>query len=138
MATNIFKSVATLSKKQIKTEKSETKKAVNNALKDYEGILEATFKMLIKDPDIRVRNLANAAKGRYQTAVGVVSNCFPYQTAAGALCRKAKDADGRKVWSEKKLTAAAARGIIKDALKHFTDTLGCPAPTVVVVGAAVE
>lgn len=138
MKTNIFKSVETLSKKQIKSEKKETKKAVNNALKDYEANINAAFNLVIKDPDQRARNVANAAKGKYRTALEVVANCFPYQTEAGALCAKRKNDDGIIVWSEKKLTASSARGIVRDALKHFTDTLGNPCPLVVIAGVAVK
>ena len=138
MATNIFKSVATLTKKQIKSEKSTTKKAISAALKDYEASINAAFNQVIKSTDQHARNVANAAKGRYQTAVDVVANCFPYQTAEGVLARKTKSEDGVKVWAEKNLTAAAARGIVRDSLKHFTDTLGCPCPQVVVIGEAVK
>lgn len=136
MATiNLFK--ANLQGKQLITEKSLTKKAVNAALRNYEATINGEFTKVIKDTDIRARNVANAAKGKFGTALDVVANCYPYQTADGVLCTKAKAADGTKVWAVKKLTAAAARGIVRDALKTFTDGVGEAIVTRVVVGEAV-
>jgi len=135
---NIFKSTALMSKKEIKSAKAETKKGISAALKDYESAINGAYNQVVKSSEKRARDAANAAKGKYKTAIDVVANCFPFQTENGTLCRKAKDENGSKVWAEKKLTAAAARGIVRDALKHFTDTLGSPCPQVVVIGEAVK
>lgn len=112
-------------------EKAATRKATAAALANFAASIDAEFTKVIKDPDRRARNVANAAKGRYQTAAAVVANCFPYQTAAGELLTRAavRDDDGTitgYVWTAKKLTAAAARGIVRAALDNFTKTVGAP------------
>lgn len=133
---NLFTS--NLEGKQLRSEKSLTKKAVNAALQDFEKAIEGAFNAVIKSEDRRARNVANAAKGKYHTALQVVSNCYPYQTEGGTLlCKKAAD-DDTKVWAEKKLTAAAARGIVRDALKNFTNFVGAPEVQVHEVGEKVE
>ena len=133
---NLFTS--NLTGKQLVTEKSETKKAVKAALADYEATINSAFTQVIKNEDIRCRNVANAAKGKYQTALNVVANCYPYQTKDGALACKGKNEEGVKVWKAKKLTAAAARGIVKAALDNFTKFVGNPDTTIVVINNPVE
>lgn len=135
---NLFTSC--LQGKELVTEKSLTKKAINAALQNYEDAINAAFTVVIKSPDKRARNVANAAKGKYQTALAVVANCFPFQTEDGTLCtKKAKsDEDDTKIWAAKKLTAAAARGIVRDSLKNFTNGVGTPTITKVKIGASVE
>lgn len=129
---NLFTS--NLTGKALVTEKSETRKATAAALADYSKSLDAEFTKVIKSEDRRARNLANAVKGRYQTVIAAIAACYPYQTAAGVLaCKKTRE-DGEKVWAEKKLTASAARGIVRDSLNNFTKTVGQPVVTVVVVG----
>ena len=133
---NLFTS--NLTGKQLVTEKSETKKAVKAALADYEATINSAFTQVIKSTDKRCRNVANAAKGKYQTALDVVANCYPYQTKAGVLACKGKNADEVKVWKAKKLTAAAARGIVKASLDNFTKYVGAPVITYVEIGKPVE
>ena len=135
---NLFKS--NLTGKELRIEKSETKKAINAALRDFEKAIEGAFNAVIKSEDRRARNVANAAKGKYRTAIDVIQNCFPYQTEDGVLCcKKSADKDtADKVWAEKKLTAAAARGIVRDSLKNFTNFVGAPEITIVKVGEKVE
>ena len=135
---NLFTS--NLEGKQLRSEKSLTKKAVSAALQDYEKAIEGAFNAVIKSEDRRARNVANAAKGKYHTALQVVANCFPYQTEGGLLlCKKAAGEDTDvKVWAEKKLTAAAARGIVREALKNFTNFVGAPEIQVHEVGEKVE
>lgn len=133
---NLFTS--NLTGKQLITEKSETKKAVKAALADYESTINSAFTQVVKSTDIRCRNLANAAKGKYQTAIDVVANCYPYQTKTGILASKGKNENDVKVWKEKKLTAAAARGIVKAALDNFTKFVGNPEITYVELGKPVE
>lgn len=133
---NLFTS--NLEGKALRVEKSESKKAVAEALKNFEKSIDAEFTKVIKSEDRRCRNVANAAKGQYKTALAVVAACFPYQTADGTLCRKVTDEAGNKVWAAKKLTAAAARGIVRDALKCFIDGIGTPAVTIVEIGDAVK
>lgn len=133
---NLFSS--NLEGRALRHEISETKKSVSQALRDYESAINAAFTQVVKSTDRRARNVANAAKGRYNSAVAVVAACYPYQTADGTLCRRATLEDGRKVWAEKKLTAAAARGIVRDSLKNFTAGVGTPSVAVVVLGAPIE
>lgn len=133
---NLFTS--NLTGKQLITEKSETKKAVKAALADYEATINSAFTQVIKSTDIRCRNVANAAKGKYTTALDVVANCYPYQTKAGVLACKGKNEDDVKVWKAKKLTAAAARSIVKASLDNFTKFVGSPEITYVEIGKPVE
>ena len=133
---NLFTS--NLTGKQLVTEKSETKKAVKAALADYEATINSAFTQVIKSTDKRCRNVANAAKGKFRTALDVVANCYPYQTKAGVLACKGKNADEVKVWKAKKLTAAAARGIVKASLDNFTKYVGAPVITYVEIGKPVE
>ena len=135
-AVNLFSS--NLEGRALRHEVSESKKAVSQALRDYESAIDAAFTQVIKSADRRARNVANAAKGKYSTAVAVVAACYPYQTADGTLCRRATLEDGRKVWAEKKLTAAAARGIVRDSLKNFTAGVGTPSVAEVVIGSSIE
>ena len=133
---NLFTS--NLEGKQLRNEKSLTKKAVNVALQDYEKAIEGAFNAVIKSEDRRARNVANAAKGKYKTALQVVANCYPYQTADGTLLCKKADEEGTKFWQAKKLTAAAARSIVRDSLKNFTNFVGAPEIQVHEIGAKVE
>lgn len=133
---NLFTS--NLEGKQLRKEKSETKKAINASLADYEKTIDAEFTKVIKSEDKRARNCANAAKGKYKTALLVVANCFPYQTEDGTLLCKKADEEGTKFWQAKKLTAAAARGIVRDSLKNFTNFVGAPEIQVHEIGAKVE
>lgn len=133
---NLF--TANLAGKELRKEKSETKKSINAALADYEKTIDAEFTKVIKSEDKRARNCANAAKGKFHTAIEVVANCYPYQTKAGVLACKGKNEDDIKVWKEKKLTAAAARGIVRESLKNFTNFVGAPEITIVEIGAKVE
>lgn len=126
---NLF--TANLEGRALIQEKAATRKATAAALANFTASIDAEFTKVIKDHDRRARNVANAAKGRYQSAAAVVANCFPYQTAAGDLLTRAavKDAAGNitgHVWTAKKLTASAARGIVRAALDNFTKTVGAP------------
>ena len=133
---NLFTS--NLEGKQLRNEKSLTKKAVNAALQDFERAIDGAFNAVVKSEDRRARNVANAAKGKYHTALQVVANCYPYQTEGGLLLCKKADEEGTKYWQAKKLTAAAARGIVRDALKNFTNFVGAPEIQVHEIGAKVE
>ena len=117
---------------------SATNKATRAALANFAASIDAEFTKVIKDTDRRARNVANAAKGKYQTAAAVVAACYPYQTAAGELLTTKKDAAGVRVWSLKNLTAAAARGIVRDSLKNFTRTIGAPVVEIHAAGDMVE
>lgn len=142
MAKNINLFTSNLSGKQLRTEKSESKKAVSAALRDYERAIDGAFTAVIKDTDRRARNVANAAKGQFKTALAVVVACYPWQTEAGtlAVAKTIEEADGskRRVWAAKKLTAAAARGIVRVSLNNFIATVGQPVVQTVVIGEPVN
>lgn len=134
---NLFTS--NLTGKALVTEKSETRKAIRVSLADFAKSIDAEFSKVLKSEDRRARNVGNAAKGKYQTAIKVVEACFPYQTEDGVLCCKKLNADGSaKVWAEKKLTAAAARSIVRDSLNNFTKYVGHPEVAIVKLGSVVE
>lgn len=133
---NLFTS--NLTGKALISEKSATKKAVCEVLKDYEKTIDSAFMQVTKSTDKKARDCGNAAKGKFKTALEVVANCYPYQTKDGVLATKGTDEEGEKVWKEKKLTAAAARGIVRDSLKNFTNFVGQPEIVTVVLGAKVE
>lgn len=132
---NLFTS--NLTGKALKTEQSESKKAVKNSLADFGKSIDAEFTKVIKSEDKKARNVANAAKGQFKTAVAVVAGCYPFQTKDGVLCCKKRDENGVKVWAEKKLTAAAARGIVRDSLNNFIKGVGKPEITFVEIGDAI-
>ena len=134
---NLFKS--NLQGKQLISEKSESKKAVKNALVKFGPALDSALTAVIRDTDIRARNVANAAKGSYKTAIAVVEACYPYQTEAGVLCAKHTDKEtGARVWRERNLTAASARAIMRESLNNFIKFVGKPEITRVQIGAPVE
>ena len=133
---NLF--TANLSGKVLVTEKALTRKATNEALRNFEKSIDAEFTKVIKADDKRARNVANAAKGKYQTALQVVANCFPYQTEDGVLCARRTREDGVRVWAEKKLTASSARSIVRDSLNNFTKYVGAPEVVRVTIGAVIE
>ena len=131
-------STSTLTAKAVITAKAADKKAITKALADAAKMLEAAFAAVVKADDKRARNVANAAKGRYQSAAAIVANCWPNQTAEGLLLRKAKADDGRIIWAEKAVTAVGARGLLREALKNFIAGNGQPAVAVHTLGAEVE
>lgn len=161
MATNLFTN-GTLTKKQTRELQVLTNKETARALNDFIASIEAEFAKVIKDKEINVRNLANATKGKYQTAINVVSACYPYQdqqpivkitydekgkqvvnVEAGALMSKkaVKNEAGEitgYIWDYKKLTASSARGIVRESLRNYTNSVGKPIVNVVEAGAVVE
>lgn len=133
----------TMTAKAVISEKAADKKAVSKALADAAKMLEAAFSAIVKADDKRARNVANAAKGRYQSAAAIVANCWPNQTAEGLLLKKAKVTadDGQTtatVWAEKTVTASGARGLLKEALNNFIKGNGQPAVAIHALGAVVE
>ena len=80
---NLFTS--NLQGKALVSEKSATKKAIVTVLANYEESINAEYSKVVKSKEKRVRNVANAAKGKYKKALDVVANCYPYQTKEGKL-----------------------------------------------------
>ena len=133
---NLFTS--NLEGKALISEKSASRKAVSVSLADYCKSIDAEFTKVYKSDDKRARDVANAAKGKYQTALQVVVNCYPFQTAAGELATKKTTDAGERIWALRKLTAAAARSIVRESLNNFIKTVGQPEVTTVVIGQPVE
>ena len=116
MKKSIYNGIENLSKKQVIAARAEEKKNVRTTLADFGLSLESAYKQLTATGSTS-RNAANATKGLYRTAVNVVANCYPYQTATGELCTKTKD--GYKV---RKLSGtAAAYAIVKASVCNFID-----------------
>lgn len=141
---NLFTQSALMSKKAVITAKSETKREARETLAVFATALSSEFGRLTKSESKRVRDCVNAMRSKYpakaelpkdaravRQAIDIVAACYPYQTAEGILLTKAteKDEDGnviRKYWTERKLTAAAARSIVFACVKNYTDTIGAP------------
>ena len=143
MAKSINLFTSNLEGRALIREKAATRKATAAALANFAASIDAEYRKVIKDPDRRARNVANAANGKFGTPAAVVANCFPYQTAAGELLTRAAvhDETGAvtgRVWVAKKLTAAAARGIVRAALDNFTKYVGAPVVEVHAAGDPVE
>jgi len=116
MKNTIYNGIENLTKKEIIASRSAEKKSVRTTLADFALSLESAYKQLTAT-GASSRNAANACKGTYKTAVSVVSNCYPYQTATGELCTKTKD--GYKVKNLK--GTATAYNVVKTAVCNFID-----------------
>ena len=142
--TNLFTQSALMSKKAVITAKSETKKEARETLAVFATALASEFGRLTKSESKRVRDCVNAMRSKYpantelpkdaravRQSIDIVAACYPYQTADGVLLSKCteKDEDGnvtRRYWSERKLTAAAARSIVLACVNNYTNTIGAP------------
>ena len=143
-ANNLFTQSAIMAKKAVIVAKSETKKEARETLAVFATALASEFGRLTKSESKRVRDCVNAMRSKYpaktelprdaravRQAIDIVAACYPYQTADGVLLSKAtdKDEDGnitRRYWSERKLTAAAARSIVLAYVNNYTNTIGAP------------
>lgn len=141
---NLFTKSALMSKKAVIVAKSETKKEARETLAVFATALASEFGRLTKSESKHVRDCINAMRSKYpantelpkdaravRQAIDIVAACYPYQTTDGVLLRKVteRDEDGkvtRRYWDEKKLTAAAARGIVLDCVNNYTNTIGAP------------
>lgn len=156
MQTTIFSDK--LQGKALKSAQATHKRAVREALRDYASALDGAFKRVAQSADKAARDVANAAKGKYAAeaaeeitalvqagtldargarmyvAAYVVARCYPWQAADGTLmCKRTEereDGERVRVWRAKKLTKAAADGIMAAALCHFVATCGKPVPEV--------
>ena len=116
MKNTIYKGIENLTKKEIINGRANEKKNVRTTLADFALSIESAYKQLTATGST-ARNAANACKGTYKTAVLVVSNCYPYQTATGELCTKTKD--GYKIKNLK--GTASAYSVVKTAVCNFID-----------------
>ena len=116
MKHTIYNGIENLTKKEIIIARANEKRQVRAQLSDFGASLESAFKQLTAT-GAKTRNVANACKGTYKTAVLVVANCYPYQTKDGELCTKTKD--GYKI---KKLNStSSAYSVVKTAVQNFID-----------------
>ena len=144
MKTNLFTQSALMTKKAVIVAKSETKKEARETLAVFATALASEFGRLTKSESKRVRDCANAMRSKYpantelpkdaravRQAIDIVAACYPFQTLDGVFLTKCTDKDEngnviRRYWSERKLTAAAARSIVLACVKNYTDTIGVP------------
>lgn len=116
MKHTIYDGIENLTKKEVINGRATEKKNVRTTLADFSLSLDSAYKQLTATGST-ARNAANACKGTYKTAVAVVANCYPYQTATGELCTKTKD--GYKVKNLK--GTATAYNVVKTAVCNFID-----------------
>lgn len=116
MKHTIYNGIENLTKKEINVARAAEKKNVRTTLADFSMSLDSAYKQLTATGST-ARNAANACKGTYKTALAVVVNCYPYQTATGELCTKTKD--GYKVRNLK--GTATAYSIVRTAVCNFID-----------------
>ena len=116
MKTTIYNGIENLTKKQVISGRATEKKNVRTTLADFALSLESAYKQLTASGST-ARNAANACKGTYKTAVQVVANCYPYQTASGELCARTKD--GYKIKNLK--GTATAYNVVKTSVCNFID-----------------
>lgn len=116
MKHTIYNGIENLTKKEINNGRATAKRETRETLANFALSLESAYKQLTATGST-ARNTANACKGTYKTALNVVTNCYPYQTATGELCTKTKD--GFKV---KRLKGTAtAYNVVKTAVCNFID-----------------
>lgn len=116
MKHTIYNGIENLTKKEIINGRATEKRNVKATLADFALSIESAYRQLTATGST-ARNAANACKGTYKTALAVVANCFPYQTATGELCSKTKD--GYKVKNLK--GTASAYSVVKTAVCNFID-----------------
>ena len=116
MKHTIYNGIENLTKKEIINGRAIEKKNVRTTLADFALSIESAYKQLTATGST-ARNAANACKGTYKTAIAVVVNCYPYQTATGELCTKTKD--GYKIKNLK--GTATAYNVVKTAVCNFID-----------------
>lgn len=116
MKHTIYNGIENLTKKEINTGRATEKRNVKETLANYSLSIESAYKQLTATGST-CRNSANACKGTYKSALAVVANCYPYQTATGELCTKTKD--GYKIKNLK--GTASAYSVVKMAICNFID-----------------
>lgn len=116
MRHTIYNGIENLTKKEIVNGRASEKKNVRATLADFALSIESAYKQLTATGST-ARNAANACKGTYKTALAVVANCYPYQTATGELCNKTKE--GFRIKNLK--GTATAYNVVKTAVCNFID-----------------
>lgn len=116
MKHSIYNGIENLTKKEIINQTATAKKEVRTELANFANSIEFAYKQLTATTSV-CRNSANMAKGLYKTALEVVVNCYPYQTASGELCIKTKD--GFKVRTLKGRACAGA--VVSKSIQNLID-----------------
>ena len=116
MKTSIYNGIENLTKKEIIKGRAAEKNNVRTTLANFAMSIESAYKQLTATGST-ARNAANACKGTYKTALAVVENCYPYQTADGVLCAKTKTGYKAKTLRG----TATAYNVVKTAVCNFID-----------------
>lgn len=120
---NIYTSAELLSKKEIKSQKSEIKKANHESFKDLENALKGAFKMLVNSSDKLSRDCANRCKSVFRSESEIIANCFPFQSIEGELQRITTNKNGNKEVVKYIPTANNIKRILEISIKNYIDSL---------------
>lgn len=120
---NIYQGYEFLTKKEIKTQKSQVKKANHESFKNLENALRGAFKMLVNSNDKLSRDCANRCKSVFRTEEDIITNCYPFQAVDGTLQRITTNKNGVKEVVEYKPTANNIKRILEISIKNYIDSL---------------
>lgn len=123
---NIYTGAEFLTKKEIKSQKAEIKKANHESFKDLENALKGAFKMLVNSNDKLSRDCANRCKSVFRTEEDIIANCFPFQSISGELQRIATNKNGNKEVVKYVPTANNIKKILEISIKNYIDSLANP------------
>lgn len=120
---DIYQGYEFLTKKEIKTQKSEVKKANHESFKNVENALKGAFKMLVNSNDKLSRDCANRCKSVFRTEENIIISCFPFQSVDGVLQRITTNKNGIKEVVAYKPTANNIKRILEISIKNYIDSL---------------
>lgn len=123
---NIYQGSEFLTKKEIKTQKSQVKKANHESFKNLENALRGAFKMLVNSNDKLSRDCANRCKSVFRTEENIIISCFPFQSVDGVLQRITTNKNGIKEVAEYKPTANNIKRILEISIRNYIDSLCNP------------
>lgn len=123
---NIYTGSAFLTKREIKSQKAEIKKANHESFKDLDNALKGAFKMLVNSNDKLSRDCANRCKSVFRTEADIIANCFPFQSRTGELQRITTNKNNIKEVVEYKPTANNIKRILEISIKNYIDSLCNP------------
>lgn len=123
---NIYTGAEFLTKKEIKTQKSEIKKANHESFKDLENALKGAFKMLVNSNDKLSRDCANRCKSVFRTEADIIANCYPFQSINGELQRITTNKNGVKEVVKYIPTANNVKRILEISIRNYIDSLANP------------
>lgn len=123
---NIYTSAEFLTKKEIKSQKSEIKRANHESFKNLENALKGAFKMLVNSNDKLSRDCANRCKSVFRSEGEIIANCFPFQSIEGELQRITTNKNGVKEVAKYIPTANNIKRILEISIKNYIDSLANP------------